>query len=308
MKRLIVIVLYLGFSFVFNNTLAIETYPFKFLKLKYDSNHLLISNKNKWDRNVWSIIDNNQKINNALFYPLNEMNLMEVGGYVSDTVNGFTTLKSESIKWNLWNIILYNIIYDNLTIYSPYNPEWIKDIDNGFLNYPFTAENYGNNKKGNFFTDEKFKKNLVDYGLLGREIFAQPEAMTSILNLSEDSIDYEGNVVYYPNDYYWYSDKDIIGYQIKEKWTYNKKGLVTDKKITAIAPIALIVDFNGNEKSEILLFWLDYKELKPILKNYKLLIKFKKRDALISLYKFINNRMFYADIIKKEERFKVSEK
>ena len=307
MNKLLAFTLCFG---IYTYSFAIDANPIKFLMLKSDSNLLMLEkqNKHKWERNVWSEIDLTQKVNNPLFFPLNEIDLMETDRSGSDTVNGFTTLKSESIQWNLWNIIALNIMYGNLTIYCPDNPDWNIDKDNGYLNYPITAEKYGNSKEGTFLTDEKFRNNLLNFGLLGIELIDNyPEPMMSIEFPGEDSINSNGEVVYYPNPYMWYTDKDIIKYKVREKWTYNKKGLVTDKQIISLAPMVSKRNNLGHKVGEKELFWLDYNELKTIIKGYQLLIHHGKKDKLVSLFKYMNNRMYSSEIIKVDD-IKITEK
>ena len=94
---------------------------------------------------------------------------------------------------------------------------------------------------------------------------------------------------------------DIVKYKIKESWQINKNGEVMDKTITSIAPIVYHKDFGGNIIGERELLWVDFKELKPILKSYYLLLDRYKRERVISYLEFFNQREFYGSVIKEAE-------
>ena len=123
----------------------------------------------------------------------------------------------------------------------------------------------------------------------------------------EDSVDYDGNTVYYPFPFNWYQDKNIIKFKIKESWEINKNGEVMNKVITSIAPIVYQIDEEGNIYGERELFWIDFKELKPILKSYYLLLGRYKRERVISYLQFFNQREFYGSV-SKEDKFQIKTK
>jgi hypothetical protein len=256
--------------------------------------------KKKWSKNVWTKIELNQKINSPIFLPFNE-NLpgFDYGNQVFD--DSMYYRDNSAINWNLWTIISRAVMNTDLILYSPYNPEWYATKDNGFLNYPILPNVYGRSEKGNFFNDDKFYRTCIDYDFLGRELFdANPEPIISVEYPGEDSIDNNGDFVYYPFDIYFYQDKDIESYMLREKWILNINGEVVDKEILAIAPIVNNKDSYGNVVGEKELFWVDFKVLIEKIKPYYILLDRYKQERVISYFDFFNDREFYSEIIEEK--------
>ena len=257
--------------------------------------------KKTFSVDVWSIIEVDQKINTPIFFPYND----QIPGYDYSNYNfGKNQIKSElfdthknAIKWNLWTILMRNFFKGELTLYSPFDPNWEMNRDNGFLLYPILPAI----PDGTFETDSVFRENVFIH--LGHELidpFAPP--LKSWLYPGEDSLIQDPSTgmweaVYPPSDHIWYQDSDIIGYKIKEKWFLDKNGNVRHKKISAIAPMIMMKDWNGNDIGERELFWIDYGALEELLKPYYIKLDRYKKDQIISLYDFFDKREFYASKI-----------
>ena len=261
-------------------------------------------------KQVWSTIDRDQKINTPLFEPLNET----IPGYdlKTESLNPLLFEKNKSaIKWNLWNIIVSEVVKGQLALYSPFNPKEAKQKDDGFLKYPITKEKFdGEDKEMEGWEYIEWLK----YNYLATEVidpFAAP--LKSMVYPDEDSLIMDeasgfGMAVYPPSKFVWFQDKDIIKYSIKETWTFDENAKVIDKSIDAIAPVVMSKDHNGKLKVERMLFWVDFKKLNPFLTNTSVLIDRYKQEHIINLSAFFNQREFYPTILTdKKSILKVSE-
>lgn len=209
-----------------------------------------------WSKRVWSYIDMREKINQPLYYPLDEI-----------TANG-TWITSQD-KVSLWTIIRCNVLAGNIKAFSPYNVNNLfGKYDGDQLKYPIESGFPG----GNFYTDSLYRESLTSYfGRLGEQSdipltdeFGEPRVIT--LANGDKTFEYE------PRDTIWYTSKDIVQYRIKEDWIFDKNRSAIDRRIIAIAPVVLEkgVDANGNEIIVGVkeLFWLYFPHMRYILNNY----------------------------------------
>lgn len=162
-------------------------------------------------------------------------------------------------KDNLWTILHPKIIEGSITPYSPFDPRSFYVKDQGDLRYPIE----GTEQNENFINSQKFRNKICYYlGNFGRD------SDIPLVNIyGEDSIDSYGNFVYPPRDYYWYTDKEIIKYKVRIKVIIKKNGDEKMRVVEAIAPIVNEYDQFEQLIGEKELLWLDYKELKPYLKE-----------------------------------------
>jgi hypothetical protein len=258
--------------------------------------------KKNWSKDVWSVIELDQKINTAIFLPYNKKRPGFDYGSQEIKSELFETQKA-AIKWNLWTILMRNFFKGDLTLYSPYDPNWQNNHDGGFLIYPITPDKFGSSPDGTFETDPVFKDKIESFGFLGH-IYYDPFAMPlqSWEYPGEDSVivnDRTGflEAVYPPSEFLWVEDSDILAYKIKEKWILDENGNVLDKMITSIAPIVMEKDDNGNEMGKKELFWIDFNELTEMLEPYFIKLDRYKKDQIISLHDFFDTREFYASEI-----------
>tara|TARA_B110000285_G_scaffold124274_1_gene140258 strand:+ start:196 stop:1062 length:867 start_codon:yes stop_codon:yes gene_type:complete len=170
---------------------------------------------------------------------------------------------------NLWTVLHPMIINGTIQSYCPYNPEtyglglW----DDGELKYPLMDQE----KNESFLTSEKARENLCF--LLGR---LGPQSDIPLVNqYGEDSVtvlsDGTAYYLYAAPRYYWYKDRDIVKYKLRVSILFNKNGIEKKRVIKSIAPVVYEIEENADGSTSITgtreLLWLDFKELKPILKK-----------------------------------------
>jgi hypothetical protein len=253
--------------------------------------------KKGYVKNVWSEID--AKVDSTLFIPTFNRNSYE---WESNGVTGFDiekyNLYFKICSKNFWNIIHKNIVDDKLQIFAPWNPQWIDEVDDGFFRFPIVSDDSLSNT--DFISNIGFREKLIQLQLLGYEMMGVPEVITSIEYPGEDSIDYNGNTVYYPFPTLWYQEKDIIKYRIREENVLDKNGALKKRVIKGIAPIVYEKDYNGQIIGEKVLFWVKFEDLVPILKQYFLLVDYGTKPKIMSYYKYLSNRFFSSKILKEE--------
>jgi len=214
-----------------------------------------------WSKRVWRIIDLREKFNHPLYYPLDD--IREGEG------NDEWIWRKNTTRWSLWTIIRYHIMNGDLTLYSPFDPDWVEWDDGDLFKYPITPDKYGLSPNGTFITDSIFRQYVKGMEYLGAEVFnAAPEAIESIEYPGEDSIDADGNTVYYPNEFNWYTSKDIVQYKLKEDWFFDKERSVLDVRIIGICPVIYAKDQNGNITGFKELFWLYFPECRYVFQNF----------------------------------------
>ncbi|OIQ37022.1 MAG: hypothetical protein BM555_01575 [Crocinitomix sp. MedPE-SWsnd] len=214
-----------------------------------------------WSKRVWRAIDMREKFNHPLYYPLDD--IREGEG------NDEWIWKKNTTRWSLWTVIRYHIISGDLTLYSPFDPDWNAWKDGDLFKYPYTPDKYGSSASGNFITDSLFRVAVKGMEYLGYEEFnASPEAVESIEYPGEDSIDADGNTIYYPNEFVWYTGEDIVQYRIKEDWFFDNERSVLDVRIIGICPVVYAKDQAGNITGLKELFWLYFPECRYVFQNF----------------------------------------
>jgi gliding motility associated protien GldN len=214
-----------------------------------------------WSKRVWRAIDMREKFNHPLYYPLDDL---REGDGPDEWI-----WKKNTTRWSLWTVIRYHIISGDLTLYSPFDPDWNAWKDGDLFKYPITPDKYGTSASGNFITDSLFRVYVKGMEYLGKEEFnANPEAIESVEYPGEDSVSADGDVVYYPNEFTWYTGEDIVQYRIKEDWFFDNERSVLDVRIIGICPVVYAKNADGNITGLKELFWLYFPECRYVFQNF----------------------------------------
>lgn len=200
-----------------------------------------------WSRRIWRAIDLRQKINEKLYYPLDN----------HSSVTGWT---KNATRWSLWTIFITHVLNGDLILYQTQNPNDIYQKDGDSFKYPFAPP-----PGKNYYTDSLFAADLFYF--VGHDGQESDLPLPNIYG--EDSMDISGNYVYPPVEKLWYNSADIVQYRLKEDWFFDKERSVLDVRIMGIAPV--VYDKNlqtGNITGTKELFWLYFPACRFVLNNY----------------------------------------
>ena len=206
-----------------------------------------------WSKKIWQVIDLREKYNHPLYYPLDDI---EEGMW-----------KKNTTRWSLWTIIRHHILTGELTLYSPFNPNWEAWKDGDLFKYPVGPTTPG----GNYYNDKDFRERMFIYiGTEKLDPFAEP--LKSYVYPDEDSLvmgdDGFMTAVYPPSDTIWFKSKDIVQYKIKEQVFFDKERSVKETRILGIAPMVYARDNNGNSTGFRELFWLYFPQCRYVFQNF----------------------------------------
>lgn len=208
-----------------------------------------------WSKRVWRTIDMREKMNHTLYLPFDEF-----------SPDG-TTWTRNSSRWSLWTVIRTNIINANITVYYPFNPVQQSSVDGDQFKYPVAVET-----GKNFYTDSLYRKNLVEYRVLGQEEDGPRIPIPSRIPPYEDSVlvlpDGTMEVVMEPRKVIWITSKDIVEYRLKEDWFIDKERSVLDVRILGIAPVVYAKNSTGQIEGMRELCWLYFPQCRFAFNNY----------------------------------------
>jgi gliding motility associated protien GldN len=262
-----------------------------------------------WSKRVFRRIDLREKMNFALKYPLD---------HVEDSLNWVRN----TTRWSLWTIIRQHIIWGDVTIFEPQNPDVWGMFDGEQFKYPLVSK-----INGWYDTDYEMRKriNRRYFGTMGLSTDPIKSKDPEKMEFGEDSTIYDSIkdvyvVQFWPGDMEWLDGGEIQAYDLKEDWFFDKERSVLDVRIIGMAPVVHWKDGNmtelvlfDNETNEANddnssswvkgpLFWLYFPQLRPYLAKYY--VYNEDNDAQwMSFDDFFWKRRFSSYIIKESNVF-----
>lgn len=324
-----------------------------------------------WSKRVFSRIDCREKMNHDLFFPYD---YFESDGQSSEykpkdasEVDDPSWFKDQK-RWSLWTVIMRHIILGDLTVYevsSEANPT----VEDGYsLKYPVERQS-----KNDYFENTLYKRKVNKVLAAGGQgpkfTIPRPTSLDTFIiqktnqtyrkfldSLAPDpdfeelvkgfkfedgerwwnSAAKEGDIVRRDAISRFLSSDNIIAYNIKEDWFFDKERSIIDRRVISIAPVArytleddsstLVFErgnilvyspegipqfFDGSSNNyedykgkvdEREIFWLYFPELRNIMVNYY--VYNEKSDAqYMSFDDLFWKRKFSAQIYKVSDKF-----
>ena len=238
-----------------------------------------------WSNRIWRVIDLREKFNHPLYYPMDKVDV------------DFGIWFKNGTRHSLWTIIRQHILLGDLTLYSPYHPQAYYMLDGDQFKYPIISNVNG----GNYYNDQEFKVNLIEYlGYLGTEDDTPLTDDNGDPIIIYDITTNEPSFTYATRDTFYWESKDIIQYKLKEDWYFDKERSVMDVRIIGIAPVKYIRE-NNDPKGAIIgtkeMFWLYFPECRYVFQNY--FVQSSHNDSQrLSFDDLFWKRMFQSYIVK----------
>jgi hypothetical protein len=200
-----------------------------------------------WSKRVYRRIDFREKINFPLKYPLDKV------------IDSNIWIRNTS-RWSLWTIIRHHIITGDIILYEVENPGAVKQFDGDQFKYPLVSS-----KSLTYWDDYDFRKKINEryFGIMGLPEDAIKSKDPEKMENDEDSTIFNKitglfETQYEKPDMKWVDGDEIVGYELKEDWFFDKERSVLDVRIIGIAPVVNWTDefrfnvvINEDNKSKI---------------------------------------------------------
>ncbi len=248
-----------------------------------------------FQKRIWRSIDMREKINHAMYYPMDEF--LGNGDWVKNTT-----------RWSLWTVIRHHIMKGDLVMYdheNPINPD-LRDGD--LFKYPIQLA-----PGKSYDTDTTFKDNVLR--LIAK---VTPKMENGVPAVKRDPVSGDPIIVKNPKtgideevpedpDIRWVISEDIVEYRLKEDWFFDKERSQFDVRILGLAPV--VYDAERDAKGEIttikgkkILFWLYFPHCRFVFVNYN--VYNPKNDAQwMSFDDLFQKRQFNSTIYKQSNTF-----
>jgi gliding motility associated protien GldN len=174
------------------------------------------------------------------------------------------------------------------------------------MNHPLYYPTEPMNGRASLF--DVIKKGLLEGSLIAfsttyddfRVQLTRAEAMEElekvVMKMAEDP-DMPGNYFEIP-DTQRVGSRDVIAYEIKEDWFFDRQRSVLDVRIIGICPITITRDEDGAERGKKRLFWLYYPNCRDVFANSESFNRFS--DSERRTYEDIFWKRMFASYITKE--------
>lgn len=217
-----------------------------------------------WEKRVWRRIDLREKMNFPLYYPIEP---------ISDD------------RMSLWDALISNI-YNNPDLITVYEPT---TLARGLGGLPEDGDQF-KYPVPNIDLD-KYKAAMDGLIKVCDKPVLQVKPDPSDRSTWYDSLDTAGLQVTNPDRSTWVCDSitadEIVAWDLKEDWFFDKQRSVLDVRIIGISPVVYYSDPNTKQVIGTKnLFWLYFPQIRPIIQNY--FVYNRKNDA---------QRMSYDDLI-----------
>ena len=208
-----------------------------------------------WEKRVWRRIDLREKMNFTLYYPTEP---------ISDD------------RMSLWSSLIDNI-YNNpdlITVYEPNSTnraiaQMTEDGDQ--FKYPVLNTDL-----------DKYKEYLDGLLKVCDKPYLQVKPDPNDRSTWYDSLDATGLQVVNPDKSTWSCDSitpdEIVAWDLKEDWFFDKQRSVMDVRIIGISPVVYYYSVSTKQvEGTKNLFWLYFPQIRPIIQNY--FVYNRKNDA-----------------------------
>lgn len=181
-----------------------------------------------WSKRIWRRIETRERLNYPLFYPI----------------------KPISDRMALLDVVRYAVFDEgSLTVY---HPDGTNDDGDQFTR-PILPPN-GNRSDTSYI--KALKERFGYYELVQK---LDPETQ-------EPMVDFNGDPIY-QEDYVEYAADNVIAWEIKEDWFFDRQKSVMDVRIIGISPV-VYKKTDGIISGEQNLFWLYFPECRYVFQNF----------------------------------------
>lgn len=252
-----------------------------------------------WSKRVWRVIDLRERQNRDLYYPLEDYRKQADPN--DENAPPTIVYQQNNRRWSLWSVIRHAVLVEkSLTPYYISDPENFNAVifDGDQFKYP--CMNGMSYIPDDSTLQEELKKMfnfIVDNG----EIIVQTQP--DQFGQTYDSLDDNGELVVVRDiELTPILSKDIVEYEIKEDWFFDKEVSMMKPRIIGLAPVIYKKDPDGNILGKQKLFWIYFSHARNIFNHYYVYNSLND-SRWISFDDLFNKREFESYIVKESNSF-----